>query len=279
MLDDLQGSNGAHGNDLFGSFNGIHDNIAGEILRNALPYQQKSSNDGKRQQHTGDDSHQVHKKVSHIVLGFPSQTTDERDAGRVTGGSGNKHHEDDHQHLRQVRQTGFTGIVLQVGIGHKADDGIERKRLLHSPDSIGVEQRNTLNAENNISQKDHHSIGSHQCCRIAFPVHPAGGIYAANFEDNAVHTVKHRIGKGVFPGCNMIDISTHRNYHYQIKDNGQDDLQHTQFLLQVLKIFRVYQSIDQIATQEHNNYTKNNHGFTPPYSLRSTCFWHQPISK
>lgn len=73
MLDDLQRGDGAHGNDLKCALQRLHHNIAFKILRHALPYQQQAAHNGKRQQDTGGDAHQVRKKIAHVVFVLPAR--------------------------------------------------------------------------------------------------------------------------------------------------------------------------------------------------------------
>ena len=139
MLDDLQRGDGAHGNDLKCALQCLHHNIAFKILRHALPYQQQAAHNGKRQQDTGGDAHQVRKKVAHVVFCPACKAADERNAGSISACGGHEHHKNDDQHLRQVGKPGLTGIVLEIRVRHEADNGIECQRGLHILNIVRVE--------------------------------------------------------------------------------------------------------------------------------------------
>ena len=125
VLDALQRRYRTGGNDLACALHCVHHDISGEILGNALPYQQQPCEDGEGQQHPGDNTHQIAVKVAHLIGGPASQAPDKGDAGRIAAGCRYKHHKDDDQHLREIGKPCFTGVMLQVCIGHKADDCIE----------------------------------------------------------------------------------------------------------------------------------------------------------
>ena len=65
------------------------------------------------------------KKLPTLILGFASQAADKGDTGGVAAGGRYKHHKDDNQHLGEIGKPRLTGIMLQVCVGHEADDCIE----------------------------------------------------------------------------------------------------------------------------------------------------------
>ena len=187
---------------------------------------------------------------------LPTSSADERHAGGVAAGRGDEHHEDDDQHLGEIAQAALAGIVLQVGIGHEADDGVEGQRRLHISNAVGVEQRNTLNPQDQVADGHHDGVGPHQGQSILFPVHSLVGINTADFVDYAVDPVKHRVTERVFPCGDMIHIPPNRNDNDQKDDNCQRQLKHTIFLLCLLtslKPLGVYQRIDQVTAQQYHD--------------------------
>ena len=112
VLDDLQGSNGAHGNDLIRTLQGLDHHISIKILGHPLPHQQQAAHDGEGEQHAGGDAHQVHKEVAHVVSGPSGQPADKGHAGGIAAGCRDKHHKDNDQHLGEVAQTALAGVVL-----------------------------------------------------------------------------------------------------------------------------------------------------------------------
>ena len=93
----------------------------------------------KGDQDAGGDAHQIHIEVAQVVLAGARQAAAESHAGGVAGGGGDEHHEDDDQHLGEVAQPTLTGVVLQVGVGHKTDDRIKRKGFLHVSNPVRIE--------------------------------------------------------------------------------------------------------------------------------------------
>ena len=88
-----------------------------------------------------------------------------------------------------------------------------------------------MDSQNDISKQNHDAVGGQQGNGIGFPVHAFVLFDSADFINHIVHMVKHGIREGVFASRNMIDINAHWNDHYQINENGQYELHHSEFLL------------------------------------------------
>ena len=112
MLYDFQRRHRAGSNHLFGALQRIHHDVSGQVLGNALPYQQQAANYGQRQQYPSNDPDQIAVKIAYAYLGLSRQATDKGDAGRISAGCGNKHHESNDHHLRQIGQSRFPGVML-----------------------------------------------------------------------------------------------------------------------------------------------------------------------
>lgn len=54
-----------------------------------------------------------------------SESTDKGCMGGMVAGCGHEHHKGDDQHLGEMAQTILCCIVLQIGVSHEIDDGIE----------------------------------------------------------------------------------------------------------------------------------------------------------
>ena len=67
--------------------------------------------------------------------------------------------------------------MLQVGIGHKADNGIERQSRLHPLYPIGIKKRDALDTQNYVTDKDHHRVGTDKSHGVLFPIHALLLIY------------------------------------------------------------------------------------------------------
>ena len=241
--------------------------------RSAPPHSAKSS---------GAD--QIGKKVAHIVLGFSGQTADKGHTGCIAAGCRNKHHKDDDQHLRKVAQSAFAGIVLQIGVGHKADDGIEGQSGFHPLDTIGIQKGDALEPENDVTNGHHHRVGSQQSQDVLFPVHPLAGLYSAQLVNQAVCPIEYRVGKGVFSCGDMVKIPPHRNDKDQIYDQCQNQLQHVKFLLYCVLCIKsapdVPGRIPDIRPAAKQQFRAKSYCSTPTlrYSWESTCRRHQLTS-
>ena len=66
--------------------------------------------------------------------------------------------------------------MLQIGVGHKADDGVEGQGGFHSLNPVGIQKRDALDAENDIADGDHRRIGADKGQGVLFPVHPLARI-------------------------------------------------------------------------------------------------------
>ena len=261
MLDDFQRRHRAGCNHLLGAFQGIYHNVPGQVLGNPLPYQKQSAKDRQGQQYPGDDPDQIAVEVAYAYLGLSRQASDKGDAGSIAAGRGNKHHKGNDHHLGQIRHACFSGIVLQVGVGHKADDGVEGQGRLHSFNPIGIKQCTALYSQDQVTQHHHNGVGAQQRQGIFFPIHLPLGLDTADFIHQSIHPVKQRVRKGRFPGGDAVNISANRNHHDHVNQQGQDNLQHDNFLLTTSKLLRVNQGINQITTQQQYNNSKNRHIF------------------
>ena len=156
--------------------------------------------------------------------------------------------------------------MLQVRVGHEADDGVERQGRLHVADAVGVEDPDALNAQDQVADGHHDRVGSHQSQSVLSPVHTLMGIHAADFVNDAVQTVKDRVGQCVVPCGDMIHIPSNRNDNDQKDDDCQRQLQHIVFLLfsavsGISETLRMHQRVNEISAQQQNDNSKCNHGY------------------
>ena len=231
VLDDFKRRHRPHPQNLIRAFQGLHHDILREILRHTLPYQQQPAHQGEGQQHAGGDANQIGKEVAYMIFCLAGQAADERDTGGIAAGCGNKHHKDDDQHLGEVAQAAFAGVVLQVGVGHKTNDGIKGQVRLHALNPVGIQKGNALDAENHIANSHHHRVGAQQGQGVLFPVHALLRVHAAQLVNDPVDPIHNGVGKGVFSCGDMIKIPPHWNNKDQINDACQDQLYHTKNLL------------------------------------------------
>lgn len=224
VLDADQGGYGAHGDILIFAFDGLHGHIGGEVLGAALPHQHEGNDDGQREQHTGNVAYQIPVEVAqaHPLIGQAAHKGHDHCAPR--GGRGEHHVNDDH-HLAQVGQAGLARIMLEVGVCHETDDGVERQTGFHAPDAVGIEEGDELDTQDQIANKDHRCVGSHQGQHILLPVHVTV-IYTADAVDDAVKPVEKRVTKCLLIGGDVIKIFPCRKNHDHKDSQKQCDLKH-----------------------------------------------------
>ena len=252
MLDNLKRRYRPGSNDLPASFNRIHHDISGQILGNPLPYQKKASHQGEGDQDTGRDPDQIREKISHIIFCLSRKPADKSHTGRIPAPRRDKHHKGDHHHLGEIGKSGLSGIMLKICIRHKTDNCIKRKGFLHCSHTVGIQDGQALDPQDQITRQYHNPVRGQKRSRISLPAHSFPGIHTPDPVDQPIDAVKKRIGKGMFPGCDVVQIRSHRNDNNQKKKNCQYKLQHNCLLLNIflLKFLRVNQRIQQIPTQK-----------------------------
>ncbi len=140
---------------------------------------------------------------------------DKRCTGGISAGGRNKHHKGDDQHLGEIRQAAFACVMLQIGVGHKTDDGVKAEIRPHRIDSVGIKKQKILQSQYEIAQKHHHAVCGQQCGGILFPVHLLIGMNTAQPINRSVYPVKNHIGGCVLVCHNAVEISADRNQHPQ----------------------------------------------------------------
>lgn len=226
VLDGDQGGDGAHGDVLLGALDGGHRLVGHEILGSALPHQDQCHDNGEGDQDAGGDAHQIHIEVAQVVLAGARQAAAESHAGGVAGGGGDEHHEDDDQHLGEVAQPTLTGVVLQVGVGHEGDNGVEGEGGLHGADAVGVEDRQELDAQDQVADKHHDGVGKYQSQGVFFPAHALILIDTADAVDSIVDAVEHGVAKRMLTSGDVEHIAADRDDQQHENHQGQNDLQH-----------------------------------------------------
>ena len=189
--------------------NGLHCNVGAKSLRASLPDQHKAKDERPGNQDTCGDTHHILIEISQ-VLTLSRKSPAECHTGRISGCRGGEHHKNDHQHLAQIRKPGFTGIMLQVCVCHKAYDRIEGKGRLHCLYPVWIQKQYILQSQYQISRKNHNCICHEKAQCICFPIHtfsvnPADSVYPV------VHPVKKRVRKCFLFGRNVIHVSPHGN--------------------------------------------------------------------
>ena len=125
LLDgDLRGRR-AERQQLLLTFHTVERQIGGEALRHPLPHQHQRQDQRHWQQHVEAETHQILPEVAKVDGLLAGDTAEQ---GNGYGGArpcGDEVLGGQAHHLAEVGEAGLTGIGLPVGVGHKADSGVE----------------------------------------------------------------------------------------------------------------------------------------------------------
>ena len=110
---------------LLGAFKRGRIDIGAEVLRHALPDENKRGDDGKRQQHVEGAAREVDPEIADGLCRGAREGADQRDGKRDAGGGRDEILGGEAHHLRQIAERAFAAVVLPVGVGGEADSGVE----------------------------------------------------------------------------------------------------------------------------------------------------------
>ena len=79
-------------------------------------------------------------------------------------------------------------------------------------DPVGIQEWDVLDAQDDVADGHHHSVGAQQSQGVLFPVHALLGIHAPQFVNNSVDPIQYGVGKGVHSCGDMIKIPPHWNH-------------------------------------------------------------------
>ena len=118
--------------------------IVVQVLQPTLLDKQQGQQAGERQQQIEADAEQIEPGVAKTADTVTGETADQRKGhGPAAGSREEVLHRQPH-HLAEVAQAGLTGIGLPVGIGHKADCGIQRQIDRQPRQMLGIERQEPL---------------------------------------------------------------------------------------------------------------------------------------
>ena len=116
--------------------------------------------------------------------------------------------------------------MLQVGVGHEGDNGVEGEGGLHGADAVGVEDRQELDAQDQVADKHHDGVGKYQSQGVFLPAHALILIDTADAVDSIVDAVEHGIAKRMLTSGDVEHIAADRDDQQHENHQGQNDLQH-----------------------------------------------------
>ncbi|OIQ82757.1 hypothetical protein GALL_354410 [mine drainage metagenome] len=133
------------------------------------------------------------------------EATDQRDDDHDAGGGGEKVLHREPKHLRQVAHGGFAAVSLPVGVGRKADRGVERGVRADVGELLRIERQPDLQSLQGIHRQHAQQVEEQECQRVFVPAH------LLVFLDPA-ETIE-----GGFNACSKIQPS----FHYMGNVNAQ----------------------------------------------------------
>ena len=223
LLDRDDAGGDAAGDGLLGALDGGRLGRSLEGHRRALPHQQDGDDERQRQE-------QPHRRPGHVDVevadgrqAVAGQRPDRRHRRRHAGGRGDELQERDDEHLRQVRQAGLAAVVLQVGVGDEARDGVEGQRRLHVGDAVGVERQHCLERDDGERHQPHHHVRGEQRDRVALPVLLGGGVDAGDAQDESFDRPEDGIEPGPAAREHVGHVLAEQRARADGDQDGQDD--------------------------------------------------------
>ncbi|MNV39419.1 hypothetical protein D3C71_1309980 [compost metagenome] len=152
-------------------FNGLYVLIRAEVLDDALADQRKRQHEGQRQQHIHRAADHIRPEVADRGRAVARQAAYQREQHGDAGGGGHEVLHRQRQHLRQIAHRGFAAIALPVGVGDKADGGVERRVRGDGAHGGGIQRQHALEALQAIDHRDADQVEGQHCHGIALPTH------------------------------------------------------------------------------------------------------------
>lgn len=170
LLDgDLRGRR-AEGQQLLLTFDTVERQIGGEALRHPLPYQHQRHDQRDGQQHIEAETHQILPEVAKVDGLLAGDTAEQ---GNGDGGArpcGDEVLGGQAHHLAEVGEAGLTGIGLPVGVGHKADRGVEGELPAQARQLLRVEGQQPLRHQDQEQQTETGAVEGQQAEGVGLPV-------------------------------------------------------------------------------------------------------------
>ena len=134
----------ASGDGLLLSFERCRLGRACERHRRSLRNGNRSYEERQGQQDADARARHVDVEVTQLRQLIAAESADDGHQRGHAGGGRHELEEGDDDHLREIRESGLTAVVLQIGVGRKAGYRVERERRLHGTDAVRVERQHVL---------------------------------------------------------------------------------------------------------------------------------------
>jgi hypothetical protein len=146
--------------------------MCGESLHHTLAAQRNGQADRQRQQDVERRAHHIYPEIAERI-GFPlHEAARQGDQDCHTGGGREEVLDRQTEHLGQVAQRRFAAVALPVGIGDKADGGVEGQIGRRAGHPVGIERQITLQALQGKDNEETQQVEDQQGHGVTRPVHP-----------------------------------------------------------------------------------------------------------
>ncbi|MNN77671.1 hypothetical protein D3C81_1941560 [compost metagenome] len=92
--------------------------------------------------------------------------------------------------MGEISKARFPAVMLQVGVGDKADDGIERQGLFQGSCTVGVQRKSPLKPQDEITESDQYQIGSQKADCVFLPGHALAAAQANQLVDSSLNSAE-----------------------------------------------------------------------------------------
>ena len=222
LLDPFLRGDRPDGDRLLGALQGRHRLRWVPRLRDALPDEDKGTDDRDRQEDVQDAAGQIDPVVAQRLRAVAGQAADERDGHGQAGRRGGEVAHGEDRGLGQVRCAGLARVVLPVGVRLEADRCIEGKVRRHRRDAALVEGQDVLEAEHDVAGHDGDQGHGQDAERVALPVLLMRFVDPAHAIHGALNRSQHRAQEGALALHDPIDVSAQEGRDDDDRD-GQGD--------------------------------------------------------
>ena len=212
----------ALGDRLFGSFEGRQRLFAVEGHRRAVQDQQDADQQRQRHQDTGCAFDEVDPEVSDRPGRFRGHRPENAGQRRHAAGGCDELEQHDDEQLREIGQSGFAAVMLQVAVHQEADAGIERLVGRLARVAVRVQRQDALDHEQNHAPQEPEQIDGQQGPEELFPVHLFVGIDAGKTV-NPPFDRSHEVERRFFSLIYFCDVASERVTERDQQRQLQDD--------------------------------------------------------
>ncbi|MNV50994.1 hypothetical protein D3C71_1430250 [compost metagenome] len=153
--------------------------VGQEVLQRALADEEQSDQQRNRQQHIQRHAEHIDPGVADSGAGTTGEGADQRKGHGDTGRGGQEVLHRQAGHLAEIAESAFTAVGLPVGVGDKADRGIERQIPGQAGEALRVKRQRALRHQQREQQHQTEQVKPQDRQCVLPPVHFGGGCATA----------------------------------------------------------------------------------------------------